>query len=129
MDNHPFNKERYKRARSNMDKLLIAMNSGDMAAFIEIVEEEALMLHALMMTSTPSYILLKPDSLMLIEKIRDYRTKTGIPVCFTIDAGPNIHLLYPTQNKSEVENWIKSEFSRFTVIHDEVGDGPVKKEF
>ena len=128
MENHPFNEERYKRARTNMNKLLVAMKSGDMPTFIEVVEEEALMLHALMMTSTPSYILLKPESLMLIEKIREYRNKTGIPVCFTIDAGPNIHLLYPAQNKSEVEAWIKSEFSKFTVIHDEVGAGPVNKD-
>lgn len=124
MENHPFKEERFKRARLNLARLLEAMKEGNMAVFIEVVEEEALMLHALMMTSTPSYILLKPDSLLLIEKIREFRNASGIPVCFTIDAGPNIHLLYPMENKKAVTEWLAKEFSQFKVIHDHVGTGP-----
>jgi diphosphomevalonate decarboxylase len=124
METHPFKEERYKRARANLSRLVTAMKDGDLETFIEVVEEEALMLHSMMMTSVPSYILLKPDSLMLIEKIKEFRNVQKIPVCFTIDAGPNIHLLYPAVHKSSVQNWLASEFSRFKIIHDEVGDGP-----
>lgn len=124
METHPFAQERYKRARFNLARLLVAMKDGDMATFIEVVEEEALMLHSMMMTSIPSYILLKPDSLLLIEKIKELRNVQKIPVCFTIDAGPNIHLLYPAEHKASVLTWLESEFSRFKVIHDEVGNGP-----
>jgi len=63
---------------------------------------------------------------MLIEKIKEFRNVQKIPVCFTIDAGPNIHLLYPAVHKTTVQNWLESEFGRFTIIHDEVGDGPVR---
>jgi diphosphomevalonate decarboxylase len=101
-----------------------------MKRFIEIVEEEALSLHALMMTSRPSYILLKPESLLLIEKIREFREKTQIPACFTIDAGPNIHLLYPSKDALAVKVWIEkdllSAMPELKWIHDEVGMGPVK---
>ena len=128
MDNHPFKEERYKRARFNLARLMQAMRMGDLDIFIEVVEEEALMLHSMMMTSTPSYILLKPDSLMLIEKIKEFRSLQNIPVCFTIDAGPNIHLLYPAVHKPSVQKWLASEFSHFKIIHDEVGDGPVRIE-
>jgi diphosphomevalonate decarboxylase len=124
MDNHPFKEARFMRARFNLTRLLEAMKNGDMDTFIEVVEEEALMLHALMMTSTPSYILLKPESLLLIEKIREFRNSKNIPVCFTIDAGPNIHLLYPAVHKSEVLNWLQSDLDQFKMIHDEVGNGP-----
>ncbi|MBC7429034.1 MAG: diphosphomevalonate decarboxylase [Bacteriovorax sp.] len=128
MDNHPFAIERFKRARHNLTRLLAAMRAGDMNTFIEVVEEEALMLHSLMMTSTPSYILLKPTSLLLIEKIREFRAKTNIPVCFTIDAGPNIHLLYPAEFRTDVHQWLKSELVDLKVvqniIYDEVGMGP-----
>lgn len=125
MENHPFKEERFKRARLNLDRLLKALKVGDMDAFIEVVEEEALMLHALMMTSNPSYILLKPDSLLLIEKIREFRNVQKVAVCFTIDAGPNIHLLYPAKDKVLVQNWLLAEFSHFKIIHDEVGNGPL----
>ncbi|MBC7713743.1 MAG: diphosphomevalonate decarboxylase [Rhizobacter sp.] len=128
MDNHPFAIERFKRARYNLNKLLAAMKTGDMNTFIEVVEEEALMLHSLMMTSNPSYILLKPTSLLLIEKIREFRSKTNIPVCFTIDAGPNIHLLYPAEFKTDVHQWLQKDLVDLKVvqniIYDEVGLGP-----
>ncbi|AUN98159.1 diphosphomevalonate decarboxylase [Bacteriovorax stolpii] len=126
MDSHPFRELRYKRAHENLEKLLSAMKEGKMEDFISIVEEDALMLHALMMTSTPSFILLKPMSLLLIEKIRDYRAKTNIPVCFTIDAGPNIHLLYPKAHETAVKEWLAMEFKDLRIIHDETGPGPVK---
>jgi diphosphomevalonate decarboxylase len=124
METHPFKDERFKRARVNLDRLMVAMKDGDMKTFIEVVEEEALMLHALMMTSTPSYILLRPGSLDLIEKIRAFRERTQVPVCFTIDAGPNIHLLYPALYKDQVHAWLETFFPAKQIIHDEVGAGP-----
>lgn len=124
MENHPFKEERFKRARFNIERILVAMESGDMDTFIEVVEEEALMLHSLMMTSSPSYILLKPDSLLIIEKIREFRLTTKIPVSFTIDAGPNIHILYPEFCRVDVLHWLAREFNQFRIIHDEVGQGP-----
>ena len=126
MDNHPFSEVRFKRAHANLARLLVALKNADMESFIEIVEEEALMLHALMMTSNPSYILLRPESLLLIEKIREFRHSQKIPVCFTIDAGPNIHLLYPKAFKEVVSIWLNREFGKFKIIHDEVGNGPVQ---
>ncbi|MDO9182137.1 MAG: hypothetical protein Q7U04_07000 [Bacteriovorax sp.] len=132
MENHFFKDQRFQRAEENLVKLVAALKGGDLLSFIEIVEEEALTLHALMMTSNPSYILLKPNSLWLIDKIRQYRTEKNIPVCFTIDAGPNIHLLYPKKFEIIVRAWIENELLTGLVgtkwIHDEVGMGPVKIE-
>lgn len=132
MENHPFKEQRFQRANQNLSKLVAALKTGDIDTFIEVVEEEALTLHALMMTSTPSYILLKPQSLWLIDKIRSFRSEKNIPVCFTIDAGPNIHLLYPKSYESVVRSWIESELVSGLVgkkwIHDEVGSGPLKLE-
>jgi len=53
---------------------------------------------------------------------------TQIPVCFTIDAGPNIHLLYFQENEPEVKAFIESELLAFcentTWIDDGIGSGP-----
>ena len=130
MENHPFKEQRFLMANQNLLHLVSALKSGDLKSFIEIVEEEALTLHALMMTSNPSYILLKPESLWLIERIKQFRSEKNIPVCFTIDAGPNIHLLYPKSYVAQVRLWIESELAEKLVgikwIHDEVGSGPEK---
>jgi diphosphomevalonate decarboxylase len=130
MENHPYKEARYAQASDNMSALVNVLKTGDMNRFVDIVEEEALCLHALMMTSRPSYILLQPESLILIEKIREFRAETQIPACFTIDAGPNIHLLYPAKNAAAVKHWIEMDLGQLMPglkwIHDEVGSGPVR---
>lgn len=95
-----------------------------------IAEAEAMALHALMMTSDPSVILLLPNSLHALQRIRAFRESTGIPVYFTLDAGPNVHILYLKENADKVRNWILGELSMFCkdgrIIEDHAGTGPEK---
>lgn len=127
MEDNPYAPVRFKQANDNLEKLMLAMKEGDLNTFMEIVEEEALTLHALMMTSTPSYVLMKPNSLELIERVRAFRARTGLPVCFTLDAGPNLHVLYPAHIAKEVQAFIQEECKAFCengmIIEDEVGEG------
>ncbi len=89
-----------------------------------------MMLHALMMTSDPSYILIKPNTLKIINSIKSYRNSAKIPVCFTLDAGANVHLLYPNNAKDQVELFIENELKKYckndSYILDNVGGGPVQ---
>lgn len=128
MDGNPYAEARYAQARQRLAALLEAMRSGDLATFGKIVEDEALTLHALMMCSNPSYTLMRPNSLAIIEKIRAYRKETGHPVYFTLDAGPNVHLLYPGDIIHEVRAFIEDELKDLCeneyVQEDWVGDGP-----
>ena len=132
MNTNPFSGKRFEQANGNIESLLKVLNNGDLKEFIKIVESEALTLHAMMMTSTPYFQLMKPNTISIIDKIWEYRKQTGTPVCFTLDAGPNIHLLYPEEYKSTVMDFINSELLKFTVnntaIHDKVGSGPKKLE-
>jgi diphosphomevalonate decarboxylase len=96
--------------------------------FGRIAEDEALTLHALMMSSNPSFMLIEPNTVALIKKIRAFRADTGHPVFFTLDAGPNIHLLYPGSVVHEVRSFIESDLKRLCeneyYIQDWVGEGP-----
>ncbi|HEX7584058.1 MAG TPA: diphosphomevalonate decarboxylase [Prolixibacteraceae bacterium] len=127
MDAHIFQRSRIAQAHENINGLYLALLTGSQEKFIEIVENEALCLHAMMMTSNPSFILLKPNSLELIIRIRRFREKSGIPVCFTIDAGPNIHLLYFQDNELDVKAFIERELLVFCEngrwIDDRIGSG------
>jgi diphosphomevalonate decarboxylase len=130
MENHPYASARFAQANLHFERMLGVLSSGDLEEFIEIMENEALSLHGLMMNSTPSFTLLKPNTLELIERIRSFRLNTKIPVGFTLDAGPNIHLMYPASEKEKVVSFIDSELSQFLengkYIVDEKGDGPQK---
>lgn len=127
MHNHPFAQERFKQAHENLSGLISVFKEGDLDAFIEIVESEALTLHAMMMTSMPYFILMKPNTLEIINKIWTFRQETNSKVCFTLDAGANVHVLYPESESEAVCEFIKNELVAYCqnghYICDRIGFG------
>ncbi len=121
---------RYKQAKARFRDLMSALKTGDLEAFGNITENEAMTLHALMMTSNPSFTLMRPNTLLLIEMVRDFREKENVPVYFSLDAGPNLHLLYPHSFQEKVQGFIGAELSKFCEqgewIKDQVGAGPLE---
>lgn len=130
MHGHPFAQQRFAQAHDNLSKIKEALVSGDVATFIEVVESEALTLHAMMMTSMPYFILMKPNTLEIINRIWAFRQETKIPVCFTLDAGANVHVLYPENDSVKVLEFIKNELVVFCqnsqYICDLIGTGATK---
>lgn len=130
MKNHPFARTRFKQARANIRRITVAMQQGDIGAFGTIVEEEALTLHGLMMNSRPSFMLLLPETVRIIQSLRRWRRQADVPVYFTLDAGPNVHLLYPSTHADRVLQWMEKELPEYLqsdkIVRDEVGMGPVK---
>ena len=64
----------------------------DFEAFAEITELDCNLMHAVMMTSSPLLFYWEPITLELMHTVRSWRA-TGLPVCYTIDAGPNVHVI------------------------------------
>jgi diphosphomevalonate decarboxylase len=60
-------------------------------------------MHAVMMTSDPPLIYWEPATIAVIRAVQDWR-KSGIPVCFTIDAGPNVHVLTTSGYKDHLSS-------------------------
>ena len=127
MTEHPFLNDRKNQAKKNLNKILNAISIGDIEVFIKVVEEEAMTLHALMMSSMPPMILIKFKTLEVIELLKIFREKEKIPVCFTLDAGPNVHLLYPEKYKFKVMKFIEKKLMYYCqnnlFINDKVGLG------
>lgn len=113
MDNHPMAESRYATARKNTEDLLTILKQGDLEGFIRITESEANQLHDLMATSTPSYTLKEPNTIRIIDEILNFRKDTGLPVCYTLDAGPNVHLLYPDSCSKEIHTFIEENLKNY----------------
>ena len=130
MNENPFSKIRFSEAKNNIAKLKNVLKSGHLDEFMNITESEALMIHSLMLSSSPYFILMKPNTLEVIRRILEYRRETKNPVCFTLDAGSNVHLLYPNNIKSEVKKFIEDELLKFCkskmCIYDSLGSGSAK---
>jgi len=127
MHNHPYAERRFAQAHNNLSQIKRILTAGNVAEFIKLVESEALTLHAMMMTSMPYFILMKPNTLEIINKIWKFRNETQIPVCFTLDAGANVHVLYPENVKEKVVQFIQDELVGYCqngqYICDEIGNG------
>jgi diphosphomevalonate decarboxylase len=127
MDSHPFRPGRILLANEHLSRILDALQDGDVDELAQVTEAEALALHALIMTS--GTWLMKPATLTIMGKIREAR-QSGMPVWFTLDAGANVHMLYPSGNKEAVEDFIRSELAAFCengrIIYDQCGTGPEK---
>lgn len=113
MNNHPMAENRYDTARKNTEDLLTILKQGDLEGFIKITESEANQLHDLMETSTPSYTLKEPNTINVINKILEFRKETGLPICYTLDAGPNVHLLYPDSCSEQVHAFIEEVLKNY----------------
>jgi diphosphomevalonate decarboxylase len=128
MVNNSYAEVRYQQAQDRITLLCQHLREGDIHGLGLLAEDEAMTLHALMMCSKPSYVLMRPNTLAIIEKIRSFRGHTNLPLYFTLDAGPNVHLLYPDSIKDEVSSFVNTQLISLcennTVIYDYVGKGP-----
>lgn len=97
-------------------------------AFGDLVESEALTLHAMMLCSRPSYLLMKPQTLQVLELIRNYRNQKKVPLFFTLDAGANVHLIFPAHAQNDAMELLDQQIAPLLGEHsylcDRLGSGP-----
>ena len=115
MNGNPYAQVRFAEAAKNFFTLQEILKNGDMEGFIKLVEHEALTLHAMMMISDPAFILMQTGTLETIHKVWDFRRETGLPLFFTLDAGANVHLLFPNDGQQErIKAFIETELLAYT---------------
>ncbi|MCC6567778.1 MAG: diphosphomevalonate decarboxylase [Anaerolineales bacterium] len=88
----PLQTARVADAPRRLEKCRQAILAKDFNSFASIVELDSDMMHAVMMTSTPALQYWKPASLAVMEAVRMWRAD-GLPACYTMDAGANVHAL------------------------------------
>ena len=128
MTEHFFAESRFAQAKHHFSQCVSGLRSGDIEAVGKILEAEALALHAMMMTSPNPYTLLKPNTLAAINAVWNFRRETKLPVFFTLDAGPNLHLIYSDNFKNKINSFISSELAPLCekILYDKTGEGPRK---
>lgn len=115
MNTNPYADRRFQEAHENFAMLKGILKTGDMNGFIRLVEHEALTLHAMMMMSEPAFILMKEGTLAVINKIWKFRQETDLPLFFTLDAGANVHLLFPSSlDEDKIKEFIVKELLQHT---------------
>jgi len=98
----PLYSARLSQVKEDLDRVREAILSRDFESLGSVAEREALSLHAITMTSQPSLLYWTPATVRVMKEVRNWREE-GRSVYFTIDAGPNVHLLTLPSCVEEIE--------------------------
>lgn len=127
MEGHPWRQGRIEQVATHMQSLLKALRTGHWDTFSKITENEALSLHALMLASEGGMMLWKGNTVEWMHYIREQRQQHNVPMTFTLDAGANIHLIYPDGAREKVLEILQTApIPYIKLIHDHTGQGPEK---
>lgn len=83
-----------------------AILERDFNTFASMIELDSDMMHAVMMTSSPSLHYWKSESLEVMNCIRQWRAE-GVQACYTVDAGPNVHVICPETEAQIVQKRLR----------------------
>lgn len=120
----PLNAARVDSLHSALQEVRAAINLRDLSRLGPIIERDALAMHAVMMTSRPSLLYWQPGTLEVLQAVRRWREEDGFPVYFTIDAGPNVHLICEPAFERELLKRLQTLSGVRSVITSGPGNGP-----
>lgn len=117
-----FQRERVATAAGRIETCRAALLERDFPRLAQVVEHDSDMMHAVMMTSSPALFYWQPGSLELMAAVRRWRAE-GLQVCYTLDAGPNVHCITTSHDADEIERRVRAIDSVLTTFRAGVG-GP-----
>lgn len=101
-ESSPFLKARIAGMRNKIEEIKDSLKRKDFTKFGEILEEEAINMHAVMMTSKPALYYWLPETLTIMLSVIKWRD-VGLESYFTIDAGPNVHVICQAKNVARIK--------------------------
>ena len=117
---------RVEDAPRRLDLCRRSILTRDFSTFSDIVEEDSNLMHAVMMTSHPPLFYWQPATLAVMRVVRSARAG-GLPVCYSIDAGPNVHVVCPGHEAGETQKILENIPGVHQVFHARIG-GPTRLE-
>jgi diphosphomevalonate decarboxylase len=106
------------------DRMFKAIEQRDLAELGPLIEEEALEMHSVMMTSHPAANFLTEETAKFLVWLRNERKHGNFRAWFTIDAGPNVHVICEAENVEAYRKKVLASFPQYQLICDKVGSGP-----
>ncbi len=79
-----------------------AIMEKDFEKLADIIEQDSNIMHAVMQSSSPPLMYWSPASLLLMNEISALR-KRGIAAAYTLDAGPNVHVICTAESRADVQ--------------------------
>ncbi len=114
---------RISSAAERLRAVKSAIKHRDFGRFADLVEEDSNLMHAVMMTSKPPLLYWEPLSFAIMKAVRYWRTVEKLQVCYTLDAGPNVHCICVASDADRVIARLRSLSSELDILRSAVGCG------
>ncbi len=121
----PLNRGRVAGLDHALAEVRTALADRDLHRLGPVIEQDALAMHAVMMTSSPNLLYWQPGTLEIIHAIRQWREQEGLAAYFTIDAGPNIHVICEAATAPIVQSRLQTLSSVQQIIVSRPGPAPL----
>ncbi len=118
-----FQPARVASAAERIASLKTAILRRDFERFADVVEEDSNLMHAVMMTSRPPLFYWEPLSLAVMEGVRRWRQDENLMVCYTLDAGPNVHCICGEGDAVAVTTRLRELCGDMEILRSGVGCG------
>jgi diphosphomevalonate decarboxylase len=102
----PLQTARVEGAPKRLEQCRNAILARDFDAFAQVTELDNNLMHAVMMTSKPQLLYWEPATIAIMKFVQAWR-ETGLAVCFTVDAGPNVHVICEQNDQEQVETRLR----------------------
>jgi diphosphomevalonate decarboxylase len=102
-DTSPLQEARVRTCVGRLEICRRAILERDFGQLADIVELDSNMMHAVMQTGTPRLLYWLPATVGVMRGVQEWR-QNGLPVCYTIDAGPNVHVICQAEHAAQVAN-------------------------
>lgn len=111
----PYWKNRVRQIPEKIDQMQSAISARDINVFGTLLEEDAISMHCVMMTQKPPLFYWNDATLRVMDAVYELR-KNGVPAYYTMDAGPNVHILCEETNGEIVKSAMENVFGIQSVI-------------
>jgi diphosphomevalonate decarboxylase len=118
----PFWMARARAIPDTLHRCIDAVKRRDFAALGAVIEAETVSMHAVMMTQTPPLFYWSDATVRIMREVAGWR-ESGIPVYYTIDAGPNVHLICPASDTGRVAGLVQSVPGVLTTLTSRITGG------
>ena len=102
----PLQTARVEGAPQRLAQCREAILERDFEAFAEVTEMDNNLMHAVMMTSRPQLLYWQPATIAIMRAVQSWRDD-GLPVCYTVDAGPNVHVICEGAVQERVDSLLR----------------------
>ncbi|CUS26205.1 diphosphomevalonate decarboxylase [Paucilactobacillus oligofermentans DSM 15707 = LMG 22743] len=122
VDTSPFFNEWVKVVEKDMQIMHQAIEKKDINLIGEIAESNAMRMHSLTLSASPSFTYFNADSLLAMQEVEKLRTN-GVKCFYTMDAGPNVKVIYDRKNRETILQELSKVFGRDRLVVSQPGPG------